>query len=132
MEIGEFVRTYNGIIGIINKIELIGSGLRYAGEHSSEEIIQINDGHIYERRLKRNSIVKHSKHIIDLIEEGDYVNGCEVITVYGYDEDGNDKDELGIAETDNDIAYYIYLRKINIKTILTNEQFEQNVFRLEE
>lgn len=63
---------------------------------------------------------------------GDYVNGEEVVTIYGYDEDGIDKDELGIIETDDDFAYGVYLTDLNIRTILTHEQFEQNCYRLEE
>lgn len=59
------------------------------------------------------------------------MNGQEVVTVYGYDEDGNDKDELGIIEIDDDFAYGVYLADLNIKTILTHEQFKQNAYRLE-
>jgi len=73
-----------------------------------------------------NYNVKHSPNIIDLIEKGDYVNGTEVVTVYGYDEDGNDKDELGIIEVVGEEAYGIYLTDIKkIKDIVTKEQFNQ-------
>lgn len=71
-----------------------------------------------------DQIKNHSKNIIDLIEVGDYVNGNEVITVYGYDEDGNDKDGLGICEVDDDYAYYTYLENININSIVTKEQYK--------
>lgn len=121
IEVGEFVRTYNGIIGTINKIEPIGKGLRYAGEYSSEEIIQINDGHVYERRLKRKDIVKHSKHIIDLIEVGDIV---KVLF--------NKKTEEILTYTIDCEADLYLLTEENLKTILTHEQFEKNAFRLEE
>ena len=75
---------------------------------------------------------KHSFDIKDLLEEGDYVNGQEVVTVYGYDEDGNDKDGLGICEVDDDYAYYTYLEDIEIKTILTKEQYEANCYKVKE
>ena len=70
---------------------------------------------------------KLSDNIIELIEIGDYVNGQEVVTVYGYDEDGNDKDGLGIIEVD-DFAYDVYLKDLNIKSIVTREEFEERKF----
>lgn len=78
-----------------------------------------------------NNNVKHSKNIIDLIEVGDYVNGQEVVTVYGYDEDGNDRDDKGIIEVDDDYAYGVYLEDINIVSIVTKEQFASMEYRLE-
>lgn len=129
IEVGEFVRTKSGYIAKL--IKYLENTETYMFDEYIQEIQNNRYTCISKNELKKE-IVKHRKNLIDLIEEGDYVNGCEVITIYGYDEDGNDKDELGIAETDNDIAYYIYLRKINIKTILTHEQFEKNAFRLEE
>lgn len=68
IEIREYVRTENGLIGKVNKIEPRGSGCRFAGEFLKDEIIQFNDGKTYERRVKRKQVVKHSKNIIDLIE----------------------------------------------------------------
>lgn len=73
---------------------------------------------------KDEHIVKHSPNLIDLIQCGDYVNGQEVETVYGYDEDGNDKDGMGICEVEDDYAYYKYLEDINITTIVTKEMME--------
>lgn len=73
IKVGEYVRTKNGLIGKVNKIELKGSGTRFAGEYLTDTIIQFNDGKVYERRVKDNYIVKHSKNIIDLIELGDIV-----------------------------------------------------------
>ena len=68
IEVGDFVRTKNGLLGRVNKIELKGNGIRYAGEFITDTIIQFNDGKVYERRVKNKDIVKHSKNIIDLIE----------------------------------------------------------------
>lgn len=145
IEVGDFVRTYNGIIGTINKIEPIGKGLRYAGEYSSEEIIQINDGHVYERRLKRKDIVKHSKHIIDLIEVEDIVecmvakfieNGTEkeetikyeVVATVVLDINGNPTNEIGISG-EKGVEFVPFE---NVRSILTHEQYEKNCYRLEE
>ena len=52
IKVGEYVRTKNGLIGKVNKIELKGSGVRFGGEFLTDEIIQFNDGKIYERRVK--------------------------------------------------------------------------------
>lgn len=68
IKVGEYVKTENGLIGKVNKIEPAGSGCRYAGEFLTDEIIQFNDGKIYERRVRRKQVVKHSKEVIDLIE----------------------------------------------------------------
>ena len=78
IEVEEYVRTKNGLIGKINKIELAGSGVRFGGEFFIDTIIQFNDGNFYERRVRNEDIVKHSKDIIDLIEVGDYVNGKRI------------------------------------------------------
>lgn len=39
--INEYVRTKNGLIGKVNKIELAGSGVRFGGEYLSDTIIQL-------------------------------------------------------------------------------------------
>ena len=68
IKVGEHVRTKNGLIGKVNKIELAGSGVRFGGEYLSDTIIQFNDGKVYERRVRDKDIVNHSKDIIDLKE----------------------------------------------------------------
>lgn len=117
IEVNEYVRTKQGYIAkLIDKDKNCYWFSSYI----------LNQGGFKQYGLdieKEDRIVNHSKNIIDLIEVGDYVNGYEVITVYGYDEDGNDKDELGICEVDDDYAYYTYLENINIKSIVTKEMF---------
>ena len=105
VEVGEYVRTYQGNIGKVKTITSTG--------------IIIED----ERHIHFDGITKHSFNIIDLIEVGDYVNGEVVEIIYSYDEDGNDKDELGIKEVDCEEGYYISLKDIEIKSVVTHEQF---------
>ena len=119
IEVGDFVRTKNGLIGKVNKIELAGKGVRYAGELITDTIIQFNDGKFYERRIKDKDIVKHSKNIIDLIEVGDYVNGERILDITG--------DYIHTNETDHN---KFYLEK-HIKTILTKEQYQANCYKVE-
>ncbi len=73
IKVEELVRTKNGLIGKVNKIELAGSGVRFGGEYLSDTIIQFNDGKVYERRVRDKDIVKHSFNLIDLIEVRRYI-----------------------------------------------------------
>ena len=125
IEVGEYVRTNDGVIGKLLRIERddIDISLKWYVLYIPYKI----KGEVY---INKPYIVKHSKNIIDLIEAGDYVNGSEVITVYGYDEDGNDKDGLGICEVDDDYAYYTYLEDIDIKSIVTKEQFSSIEYKI--
>lgn len=141
IKVGEYVRTKNGLIGKVNKIELKGSETRFAGEYLTDTIIQFNDGKVYERRVKDNYIVKHSKNIIDLIELGDII---EVVTEEDFEEEYTDKLEVAaVGITDckgnklNEIGIcgdhgieYVALKDIRI--ILTHEQYERNCYRLED
>lgn len=115
IKVGDFIRSNDGYIA---KIIEIKKAKRDCDTYYCTDVIMANG--FYEH------IKKHSPNIIDLIEEGDYVNGTEVVTVYGYDRYGNDKDELGIIEVVGEEAWGIYLTDIKkIKDIVTKEQFEQ-------
>ena len=72
-------------------------------------------------------IVKHSPNIIDLIEEGDYVNGYRVVYVDNIEDgEGNENLCVFVEEVQNCIE------KEDIKSILTKEQFQSMEYRLEE
>lgn len=60
IEVGEYVRLRDGEISIIENIQKNTFTCRF---HKTRCV------------LFKDFIVKHSKNIIDLIEEGDYVNG---------------------------------------------------------
>lgn len=126
IEVGEYVRNEDGYIQKITSFDKQTN--IYKDENGDLRIWEGEDvwGNEYS-----SAIVKHSKKIIDLIEEGDFVNDSEVVIVYGYDEDGNDKDELGIVTYDGDDAIYYYLSDIQIRTILTHEQYAANAYKLE-
>lgn len=104
IQVGEYVRTKYGIAKII--------------ENSTEEFEEVN-------YIMKGEIVKHSKDITDLIEKDDFVNGCRVyeveergITVY---------QKVGDSSID-----YNWITKDEIQTILTHEQYENNVYRIGE
>ena len=75
-------------------------------------------------RLDTNDVIKSSPNIIDLIEVGDYVNGCLVSEI---------KDKWLILNY-ADIETYEQLERKNenIKTIVTKEQFSQMEYRIGE
>lgn len=124
IKVGEYVRTKNGLIGKVNKIELAGSGVRFGGEYLSDTIIQFNDGKVYERRVKEKGIIKHSFNLIDLIEVGDYVNGNIVTDKYLF---AGEKPVIEIERNDTNCKC---LCEKDIKSILTHEVFEANAYKV--
>ena len=111
MKLGDFVRTKDGLIMKIEKIE----------RNVITTDISLNDysSNLINRRYLEDFIIKSSPNIIDLIEVGDYVNGYKVEEVL--------KDSVGYRGTDD----YIYDCG-EVKSILTKEQFESMEYRIGE
>lgn len=103
------------------------------------EFVRTNSGHIYklgyykeeEKRwicfgrydwypVYPNQIVKHSFDILDLIEVGDYVNGCLVIEV-------TDK-TFTIIEKSGGVKCHHKESLMNLKHIVTRDAFEESKF----
>ena len=103
IKVGEYIRTP---YGTIEKVEEIVSDDLY------RNVITENNGYTLEwlKYLK----TKHSPNIIDLIEEGDYVNGMKVQEIIAY----------GIPQTIICIGGGIAFPN-SIKSIVTKEQFNQ-------
>lgn len=112
IEVGDYVRSRNGSIGKVTKIE--------------------DDKYLYENKeliTFIGNVVKHSKNIINLIEPGDFVNGREVKHIAMFEGFPNypklifvDEKRLIPDDTcEND----------EIKTILTKEQYSQNCYAVE-
>ncbi len=107
IEVGEYIRTSNGIIA---KLERIKSELRYK--------YWANNGECYTEK----AIKKHSFNIIDLIEKGDYVNGKEIIMNLEKSKKWyNSEDDFVTAKG------YTY-NEDEIKSIVTKEQFENTEY----
>ena len=106
IEVGEYV---------INQNRLVIGQIIEINEERQEAIIKVNR---LELSIGFWNIKKHSKNLIDLIEVSDYVNGYKVYKI---------------------TSACIYLvgkavqnkLTINIETILTHEQYEQNCYKLE-
>lgn len=114
LEVGEYVRFKNGLIGQFYNIE---------EEYDGNIIVNLEEfGYEYEDIEQfYNDIKLHSKIISEVVEVGDYVNGK---LIHKIDKGQN----------------YCYLYYGNcktfvsnqIKTILTKEQYMQNCYKLEE
>lgn len=102
----------------IRKIIELPEDIRYGS------IVVDKDIH-YARWVSKKNIVKASDNLIDLIEEGDYVNSVEVI---GKEFDNFNKEYLQCGVGD----YVICTFEVkDIKTILTKEQFENMMYIVE-
>ena len=118
IEVGEYVRFNDG---------------------NFDKIIDIRDT-LGERKLicfeKRNSYssdtsfknmqVKHSKNIIDLIEEGDYVNGKIVTEIKGWKSSKEGFFKYAVT-TEHEI-----IRADEIQSIVTKEMFAQMEYKVKE
>ena len=124
IEIGDYVRTDKGIIGILTSKQL-------TYPEPSEWILNVNG----KEEVINESLdypVNHAEKPIDLVQEGDFVNGLEVQEFYY--EDGT---MLGIPIYTSDglfntIECWIPLEEINIKEILTKEKYNQECFKVVE
>ena len=83
------------------------------------------------RCQKEKDILKASFNIIDLIEVGDYVNGERIISIIPIDICGNEiLDNQHIFYKDGEIFEEIFEK--DIKTVVTEEQFESMSYRIGE
>ena len=116
LEVGEYVRTKDGIIAKITDI------LNEYSIDCDNDVFDIENGAMMEIPWEyiQEYIVKHSKNIIDLIELYDYVNGMIVFDIINYD---NGEKELKLS------SGYL-MSEDEIQDILTHEQYEQNCYKL--
>lgn len=147
IEVGEYVKTKDGLIGKIKEfIPHYTKGKREGQEQEVEEnyllmgqeqckFIESIDYRIppcypsdEEWEKIKKYIVKHSKQLIDLTKAGDIVNGHLVIDKYeDVDEYGNDFWYL-IIEDDSLLNRSI--REEDIKTIQTRESYMANCYKV--
>lgn len=120
MELKEnmYVRTDYGI----NKIKKLKDGFvifeKPYKDNYGDIVFGIGEGSFL------RSEYKFSHNIIDLIEEGDYVNGKKVIEKYH----SNKENFSAIRFSETEVIF----KENNIVEILTKEQYEANVYRLED
>lgn len=129
LEKNMYVRTNLGIAKIIS-VEKKHLGNEFILD---KEIIDTHEDYytncMYDYRFYLEQIIKTSHNIIDLIEEGDYVNGKEVSSLQRYD-DGTVADIRFYEEVE--MQEYSFGEESDIKSIVTKEQFEQMEYKVGE
>ena len=121
MKVGDYVRTKDGII---DKVIIEYNG-HCANPYCNRKHVSCERNYYDE-----DKIIKSSPNIIDLIEVGDYVNEKKVLDVaidYIFDY----SEEIKIVYFDIDKKDYIY-SKVDIKSIVTKEQFESMEYKVVE
>lgn len=107
IKVGEYVRDKDGCIIKVKEIQ----------DYSAE------DDYWYEEKILKgiwkSMVVKHSPNIIDLVQEGDYVNGSKVIDII--------EAPFRAVYTENQEQKLALIPIINeqIKNVVTHEQFNQ-------
>ena len=119
IEVGEYVRTKDGIIAQIESIDYEDKVYEFDSAIYTN-VFGFTSMSLGNNEMFQKIIVKHSKQLINLIEVGDYVNGKEVIEIRKI----NEKKYLITSYCPQD---YI---KTNIKRILTKEQIEANCYEV--
>lgn len=126
IEVGEYVRTKDGRIAQIKSIDY------EAGIYRFDRIIYINDFRmkedvLYSNEMFKKVIAKHSKQLIDLIENKDTlklkVSDNKEVLFIGIDEDTSDIKYKNLIENIKNGEY-------ELLEILTHEQFEANCYKV--
>ena len=128
INVGDYVRT---------KFDEIGRVVELCGKNSCGNLYKLD---IKEQLYSEGNITKHSKDIIDLIEVGDYVNGCYVTNRSACHNDGIIliPKRIGIIKCNayfNQGSYsdcsFQWIENEDIKSVLTKQQFEANAYTIE-
>lgn len=131
---GMYARTKSKIIKINQIIE---NGIRefeddygrIFEEETGKRVIRYIDKDGWNCGLDEDDILKASHNIIDLIEEGDYVNGYKVLEIVKGFKVIVDKLELNTRDGN----YYLKQFTNNeIKSIVTKEQHENNCYKVDD
>lgn len=127
LEVGMYVRTNEGIrkiIGEYNEFYELNKMLhfRYPEGH-----------HLYKEDIDKIVVGEPSYNIIDLIEEGDYVNGSIVDDFYTtYNEETDSIIRKGVITNDCYLENSLnsWLEEKDIKSVVTHEQFESMKYEI--
>ena len=118
LEVGQFVRLKSGYIcKIININDFREPNMKYGVEANYlKDVMFIGD----------EDILKASYNIIDILEVGDYVNGCYIQEIKSL------KDNVMVCMLDSDYEFVSTITNNEIETIVTKEQFEQMAYKVGE
>ncbi len=160
LEVGMYIRTDKGFIAKVKEFKHhYTKGTRLVDDYSVKEVVEnylsldgnqcrliesidysIPPCYPSDEELDeiKSHILKASYNIIDILEEGDYVNGIEIIKIYekGDSFTGNHnyifKEKTIEVCNDNyeTIPHEALFINNEIETIVTKEQFEQMVYKV--
>lgn len=118
LEVGQFARLKSGYIcKIININDFREPNMKYGVEANYlKDVMFIGD----------DDIVKASYNIIDILEEGDYVNGCYIQEIKSL------KNNVMVCMLDSDYEFVSKITNKEIETIVTHEQMEQMAYKVGE
>lgn len=125
IEIGEYIRTKEGYIGIL--IAINKQDYNYLVIDTSRRVRNDEYPATY-LYLKNEDILKHSKNITDLIEEGDYVNGYKVIESKKSNIRNNGI--LILVYRNHQYEQWEIIFENEVKSILTHKQFETHSYKV--
>lgn len=134
IKVGEYIRTKGGDIKKVLSIRKEYKFTTGSGHTSYTPERYMFDSFKHPYSLSKPYVLKHSKNIIDLIEEGDYVNGGKVV------EHAHEKGRLFVTctyvggkgfTTFEDYSWELTKDKEeNIETIVTKEQFKEMEYKV--
>lgn len=148
LEVGMYVRTKKGSIAKLLEFEKnYTKGKRKIDTYMIYEVWEVKEHYVRfdksfvsnnydflpsypsdeEWKKWKSNILKASYNIIDLIEVGDFVNGCYVKEIVI-----NDDEKLLFVDCDSEQLSVIGDGLITICEVLTHEQYEANAYKVGE
>ena len=116
IEVGEYVRTKNGIIDKVENYS-IGCCVWHCQNGMCIDKCNCIGTHL-------EDIVKHSKNKVELVEAGDYVNGWKVLAKT---KTKNNEMKVCILTSFED-EHWITINNETLKTIVTKESFKEREY----
>lgn len=124
IEVGEYIRTKRGIAQIL---EIKTVATKMYGKH--DMAYRIDKSRMY---ITETVFTNHSKNIIDLIEEGDYVNGYKVVRADLESKEYGKYVDVYCPSQNLKLEFLEHVFAEQIKTIVTKEQFAQIEYLVKE
>lgn len=120
IEVGEYVRTIDGFIGIFDRYSKRPDTSIYKSPFNCFIKLQNRKTPL---QCHRNYIVNHSKIKSEIVEVGDYVNGYKVLDIMEDMKTGEINLEMPMDYTNKEIGDCTIYDK-DIKSIVTKEQYK--------
>lgn len=121
IQVGDYVRANDGYVNVVTKVN------QYSVEVNGKDLF----GDVL--TIPNIEIVSFDSDIKKLIQEGDYVNGTEVISTDWYDDNGDYHEGLAFPMYDSDdlevIANVMPLDGVKVKSLVTHEMLDKVTFK---